>query len=278
MRSFLTVVKADWNNGIVKCFYRILIVFIVSVVFANDFLSSLCSYLEFSGFGEDVSYVECVLGIFRGMKEFIPDGDEIFELPVKFVVLNLFLAYMIGDYIVRDLNGFGIQLLLKSKNKSFWWISKCIWCVTTVVLFYLVALAGIMIVWMTYKTGSGPFDLSQSVDSVILTGSGGQFRLSDIFIMFGVMVLTSVAISLTQMIFALYVSPIMGFVGVLLLYVASGYYMTQWLPGNYLMFYRSAFVVDNGVSSTFGLIIAVIVILADVLVGYIFFKRQDIGL
>jgi hypothetical protein len=272
MNDLTSVIRADWNNGIWQNKGRFAVSFVVSGVVCGNFLVRLYSDFAYKGISVHASLLECLMYIFRGMKEYNPDKNNIFELPIVFVVLNLYLAYLIGDYAVRDLEGYGLHMLLKTGSRVKWWISKCIWNVATVFLFYVSVFIGVACVFAAFERADGSLlNVNDNVLDFILGKSREALEFRDIMLFFAVLMITSAAISLCQMAVSLYLKPLAGFILVAVLYVVSGYYMSGLLPGNYMMLYRS-----SSVDVICGLWIDVVMIAVAVFGGYGLFRKRDL--
>ena len=88
--------------------------------------------------------------------------------------------------------------------------------------------------------------------------------------------LVMIAVNLMQMTLSLFVRPIYSYIitGVLLL--ASTYYQSPFLIGNYAMPIRSSRMVENGVNPIYGVLFSVGIAIISYLVGLLYFKRYDI--
>ena len=80
-------------------------------------------------------------------------------IPTAYVLPNVLIAFAIGNYPFKDINGYGGMVLMRARKKSVWWISKCIWAVITSVVTYAilvvevvaVALAGGRLSWQVNR-------------------------------------------------------------------------------------------------------------------------------
>lgn len=91
-----------------------------------------------------------LLYFFRGKEIYNPINGAEFMIPTEYMMLQLYLSYMIGDYILKDLLGVGKNILVRTQKRVFWWLSKCVWCVITVIGFYAaVYLSAVLICMIT---------------------------------------------------------------------------------------------------------------------------------
>ena len=89
-------------------------------------------------------------------------------------------------------------------------------------------------------------------------------------------VFVSVGINLLQMVVALFIKPMFGFLVTAFLMISSAYFTSPYLIGNYAMPMRYDVVIIDGVSASAGILISVILALAVVVIGSIRFHRYDI--
>jgi hypothetical protein len=268
------------ENGIV-CFWKryLLPVFftvIACVVYANktEYWTRL--------FGKNWSTLEYGLTAFWGKLPFNESSTtlEIFELPFPWIVEYLMLAMCIGNYINEDLHGFGIWMLLKSKHRKVWWISKCIWCVcVNVVFFGMIWAVNISYAWI--EGG----DIGFVKNSLLLNAWYGSdvadAGLSELIIISVLMpFLMGLVQSLFQMICLLYVDGTVPLIIISVILAVSTYYSSKWLLYGYSM--CSRYFLDGGndkfvpVRYSFGIVYYIVVILVLGAVGYIIFRRKNI--
>ena len=79
-----------------------------------------------------------------------------------------------------------------------------------------------------------------------------------------------------QMLLCLVVRPIISYVVSIVLFIASVYYLSPSLLGNYAMALRSNKIVSNGVSQMAGVGICFILILAGIVLGSMIFTKYNI--
>lgn len=214
--------------------------------------------------------------IFKGMpaytdlkREFIiPDGFWIF--------FQLFLLYTIGFHTEQELKNNSHILLIHANQRANWWIGKCLWIITNVVVYYTTACIGIVL-----------FGLCTGAESTLAVYGEAQCRLFGIpgeslsgawiVVHILLMCVVSAGSSLLQAAVSIVFSSIAGFVmitGVL----AFSIYICSWaLWGNYFMLQRmTPFAYGNEVSAGNGMLYGIILCAVAIVFGYIGMKRKDI--
>lgn len=242
-------------------------------------LASL-SFLWEIPFVEDVTstptWMDHLCNLFSGMQPYNPASGNPFQVPVLYLAVNVFVAFTIGNYPVNDLYDYAPQVLIRTKDRSRWWGSKCLWNVASVGLFYLV-LFGVTL-GVTIFTG-GKLSLQASGD-ILTEFFGVTLEAVDngalILAVFTLPLLTSIAFSLVQMTVMFCIKPIYSYLLVVVLLVASAYLMTPLMPGNYAMLWRNQVWCEDGISTVVAIVVDVMISLVAVLAGYVCFKQKDI--
>lgn len=212
---------------------------------------------------------------YRGMREFLPN-DKDFQINAFFLLINLFLAYIVSFYPFKDLLGYGQKMLLSSQKRSYWWISKCIWNITSVLCFY----GTTYIIMSFFSLFTGGLSLLPHLE-ILQACCSVSLQSVDIFsvLMAGVLlpILISICISLFQMTVSLIFKPIIGIIVVASILVISIFYLSGWIPGNYLMIQRnSLFISGSGVDLWKGILLSFLISIASILIGLYYFMRCDI--
>lgn len=94
---------------------------------------------------------------YRGMQVYIPTGENPFPIPVVWLMLQLVVSFLILSYPTQDLESYGMQFLVRTRKRGVWWISKSIWNILSVALFYLIGIFVAFIFPFCWATGRLPF-------------------------------------------------------------------------------------------------------------------------
>ena len=74
-----------------------------------------------------------------------------FVFPYIWIAVQFMCAFLVMSYPKNDLEGVGLNVLILSKSKKIWWISKCLWIFVSVFSIYL--LIGIIAMLFTLLSG-----------------------------------------------------------------------------------------------------------------------------
>lgn len=272
--SFYKLIKHDLLIGIFYAKLKYVPVFLIFIFLCAHFQNMADISFSHGITSSYPSFSDYLIDIFKGME--IYQKNKPFEIPVSWLMINIYIAYLVSFYPFQDLNGYGQQIILHSKNRKQWWLSKCIWNISTVLTFYLI---GYLVIFL-FLLFSGNFSLPRNKDINLLISNVNTANLqleSVILIGFILPIITSIAISLFQLSLAMFCKPILSCIIIISLLVVSAYSTSPLLLGNYLMILRNNLIsLNNGVSEVTGIWISVFLSIFSICSGYLKFKYLDI--
>jgi len=208
---------------------------------------------------------------FRGMNIAIQTNK--FLIPNGYwIALNMFLAIIVGDFSVQQLSGVGQQVIMRMKKRSNWWISKCIWCAACVIFYYMVILSVIFVISML-TGGMGPAHI-EVVDSLSKTTVVGNMTAKGMFLNIVLMILTSISVSLVQLVLSLLFSSVIGYIYVAAILVVAMESINSFVLGNYLMMIR---MYSGKIVGQIGVMIDLVLIISAILLGGYVICKKDIS-
>lgn len=267
-------IRHDLTVGLLHAwpkFLPVLLIFLIPAFQMGGMIRSAAAMGHLSGV---FTWGDMALYAFRGMNVYIPSPGTSFEIPVVWLLINLYLAYIIGNYPIKDIHGYGQQILLRSRKRGQWWVGKCVWNILSVVVYY--GLGWLTLAAATLLTGGrlslqvtpellGPILQIQQAPTARLILSAALLPVA-----------YSVSLSCLQMMVMMMLKPIGGYVAATCVTAASAYFYTPFLIGNGSMLLRSDLVMENGISLTVSLVSCLAVGLFSLLTGYFYFRRSDI--
>ncbi len=206
---------------------------------------------------------------FQGIGVYNPSSGVPFVIPFTWIIIQVIIALLVLNYPSRDLFTTGVQSLIRIKKRSYWWTSKCIWNFVTIIFVYLVA----FICAFIFSAFLGEISLNFSDDFFCLQKN---YNGSIIVIIYLMPVLTSIAISMVQMLISILLKPIYSFVIVICYLIVSSYYCSPILIGNYSMLLRSSVFDIGKINFITAVIVDVLVIIFSAIIGLFYFNRVDI--
>jgi hypothetical protein len=216
--------------------------------------------------------------IYGGMNEYIPGPENEFEVPVLWIVLFTTMFFGSLNYPYNDLFGYGKQILLRTRGRVLWWLSKCCWNVIYILFFNIIIISVICIFVLIEGADFGlniNFELlARNFEAEPRSLTSDSIRLQ--FLLFASPILISVALNLLQMTISLFIKPIFSFLLMSVILISSAYLMSNSMLGNYGMIFRSNIVLENGLNFEFGIYISLIIIALSIIIGMFKFKKYDI--
>jgi hypothetical protein len=271
--KYIKILFFDIKNGIFKNRFFLLSVIILPCFFCFDFLN-------IAGFTEvnERSFADFWIFIYGGMKEYIPSPENRFTIPALWIIFFSTIFFGALNYPYNDLFGYGKQILLRTKGRVLWWLSKCGWNIIYTLIFHGIVLLVICI--FTALSGSN-FNLDLNTDILTI-----QFQLqqkemvsSEIklpMLIFISPIIVSIAINLFQMTVSLFIKPIFGFLCTSVILVSSSFMMSNFMLGNFGMALRSNLIAVRGLDFEKGIEISLILAGLSIIVGTLKFWKYDI--
>ncbi len=260
----------DLRHGIIGQWKKYGIACMIMILICFQYLPML-ELVRKSG-GVPISYGDYLLFVFKGMAIINPN-DMALDINVFWLIYNFFIAFIVSYYPFKDITGYGQQILIRSQKRSFWWLGKCVWVLSSVLAYYL--LTYLIISIFTLFSG-GNFDIFPQY-SIQSTDLPGIHTFYDLFLIGIVMpIVTSICLSLLQLLLSLIMKPILSIMVVLALLTFSIFICADWAIGNYTMVVRSSFMIEGGVNPVNGLIIMSALSIISVIAGLFVFKQKDI--
>lgn len=189
-----------------------------------------------------IGFWERLTFLFRGLPEYHLSQTGTFELPVHWLIYHAFLLFLVGSYPIQELTQSGGQAFIRSSRREYWLLCKALWVCATVVGYYLM-LASVLAVCSLLAGGSwappAAMTILFGIDMVEL--SFAEIALN----WWGMPILVSVALCLTEVLLSLFIEPLLAFFVMLSYLVASVFWMSPVLIGNYSMLQRSSLLSGN---------------------------------
>ncbi len=276
---FFKVCRYDWRNGIAREYKKFLIALALFAAFCVDF-----TYRQ-GGFSvrqamTDTTAADYLYFLFEGSAPFRADGATAFRFPAMWMLLMLFPLFLVLYYPYTDLMGYGKQVLIGCGSRTGWWLSKCVWVIGSVCLYYLllwlVAAAFSLAVGASFSTAVSPS--MWGGDRTLLYGQAAAIPAAKPmgWQLLGAPPLVTVTMGLVQLLLSLFIRPLYSFfVSVAALLIAT-YYQHAALIGGFAMARRSEAVSANGLSAVTGAVICAALSVTAVVVGAIAFRHYDI--
>ena len=195
------LVKRDlivgFDNNKLK-FITIIILFIIMTYLNAINLKSEALKLEI--LSENINFVDLFFYTFKGA------SYDIGSLPIVWILIHIYTTYLIGSYCYDDLSKDSAHIIVKMKNRQVIWISKVIWMILTIVIFYIIAI--LVIALFTSIMFNTSFNWSDFSNKSILNLSNIDCSsVKFILVIILIYVLSSITLAILQMLVSLILKP-----------------------------------------------------------------------
>ena len=267
--------KRDIKLGVQNGAWILLIPIIVSAAQSLNFHKISVMLKEFESYWGDGTIMDYYLYSMQGMRVFDFDMKQHFEIPIYWFVFQIGAAYFTAYYSHHDLTDNGKVLFIMPKSRSAWWYSKCLWCLVSVFIYYLVSIITIGCTAI-FCGASLSLKHSELISRIIEQGANYLSGFDVLLVVIILPIVTTMAICMLQMFIGFFVSPEVSFALSCTVYVLSAYYTEWFLPGNFTMWQRSSYVVLDGLNPISGLVLGCFLILFSFYEGKLYFEKKDI--
>jgi len=275
---FFKLLRFDLFYGVIKAYHKYILLLFLFIPISIEFEFKRTGFTDMINDGEASKTLgDVALYVFGGMKEYIPSPDNPFLFPVFWLLFYLIIFYTTLYYPFKDLNGFGKQIIVHGGSRKSWWLSKCLWNAVTVSAFFV--LIWIAILFYARITDAGmTFQISPYMREIFelneIVNSPEKWDVTTLLIV-GPW-LTAIALNLVQMVLSLLIKPIFSLIVSVIILIASAYYYSPLMLGNYAMCVRSSQIMTNGMPLKSGIVYCVVVILVSIMIGMLIFRNYDI--
>ena len=197
-------------------------------------------------------------------------------IPAVLLGMQILIASAVGYYAVDDIYGYGKQVFIRVQKKTTWWLSKCVWAASTVLLVYIIVYG--MILLFCVVTGQ---DISMSYHPEIVEYMNQQYigfvsgtdMLLHIFV---TPVMYSIMISFAQITLSMLIGPLVSFLAIMV-YDIMGILLAQnVLLINYSMLVRNKMVSGVNIEPMDGVVYMLIISVICIVIGAFVIKRKEI--
>lgn len=268
---FFKTLKYDIKNGITKEYKK--------YIFAVIFFLSAAVIFRLSRIGEvDITLGDYILFTHLGMPEYIRHYANRFQFPIIWICFHMLAFFIVLYYPYNDIDSFGRYILINTRSRRVWYLSKCCWVIISILLYFALHLLSQLLICHIFMD-SVSFDLSgeEAFRSIYQNTSENLNVITHIPVQLYIMpAAVCMTIGLFQMTLSLFIKPFYSYVVSAAILILSAYYVSPLMIGNYAMVQRSELFLKNGVSAVYGICICITLSLISVISGIINFSRYDI--
>lgn len=274
--SFFLQIKHDFYKGTIEGWKRYAIALCIFVFLCFVFQIRAEKIIQFNKISKEISFSDFILFMFRGMNVFDGNAVELQDKLPQWFLVNIYLSIIIGYFPLKDLSESGIQVLIRTKSRVSWWLSKCLWVIYNVLIYYTIAI--IVITVFSLFHGGLSLEPSKELNLILSNLDISKFNFKGILIVGIILpVITSITFSLIQLLISLFTNSIISNMFIITVLTLTPFYCNSFFIGNYLMILRSNLNIgDSGISIVYGIVVCVVLSIATIFIGANKIKRYDI--
>lgn len=269
--NWLKLLRHDLRYGLIR--WRYLLIFPLSA------LPCIPCYTDAQLANVSGTWMDYMLYCFKGSVPVTASPEMSLALPIFWVLAMAGSLLLNLDYFLSDLTQAGQQIMIRSKTRQGWYLSKCAWKLCSCML-YTMLLCTSVLLFTLLSGGTVSLQCTPSVMEIYLSELTVEPTLLSGLPGFIAVVLmplvTLMALNMLQMAVCLLVRPIIGFLISMAILVFSVYCNLPFALGNGAMAIRSALLVPGGISPGFATLTSMAILLASAILGAWKFQNTDI--
>lgn len=251
------------------------------------FMAALLSMIPCIGFLHNAtlmevspSWMDYLLMTFRGSAPVDPSNPiDIRSLPYDWLLMVGACLFLNLDYMLLDLTNNGQQVMIRSRSRQVWFLSKCAWNLSASAIYFLL----IGLVELVFAAVSGGIvSAENTTESYMIIFGWVAFKPVQLSLQEGLILglllpyLTVAALSILEMTLCLIVKPVLSFLICMALLVLAVYVDSPFVLGNGAMTVRSSIIAADGQNPLLVALVAVGTILVCIIAGVVAFKNSDV--
>ncbi|EET61497.1 hypothetical protein BRYFOR_06672 [Marvinbryantia formatexigens DSM 14469] len=258
------MLKYEWKNGWHMVRLRVLAGLGILIFIGNILVNELMPMNE-----SMVSFGDCWLQLFLGKPEYIRTPDSEFELPVLWFLFYSYLLFLVCSYPADDLKGIGIQGILRCQNRQKWFLSKAVWCMEMVLLYFVAQ-------FLIFMGSVQLYNLQNTGNQIFSSLRAFSATNMDMCTLYILPVLVGIVLCLLELILTLISGPVVSYIIMLTYLIVSVYVNRGWLLANHAMLLRNRVLIETGRKTMNGVAECAIVCLVIILAGITYIEKMDI--
>ena len=130
--KFGRMLKYDLRYGTVRRFGYYLLPLLLGVA---DAVRQVLNYYKVRNPG---TLLDHWLIMTAGTQPYQPNTLHSYNFPTIWLIMQAFMLLVVNGYTSGDLEEHGSVMIVKSRSRAGWWLSKCVWCMFSTLLAYVI--------------------------------------------------------------------------------------------------------------------------------------------
>lgn len=221
------------------------------------------------GLLDNIFYMLC------GIEPIRPENMQLTDIPYVWISVQFLCSFVCLDYVYNDRRDFGKDILLRSRSKCQWWVSKCIVTIISVMGIYGLIWLVSMVAAAVNNQLAGPVHF-KIVAPICQLHPQCEYTSDMMLYLIFIPLMLSIVMSLLQIAITQYTGPVISLFVIMAIDVTSVFVNSRWLLGNLSMLARSRMYADTGISLTHTVTVCVVVAAVGFVAGLLKFVKSDI--
>lgn len=266
------LIKRDINISIKSNIWKYILIMVFCIVVCGRFYVVVGDHARRISGNSDFYIGDYLFLMFGGMKEYVPEKNDYFELPVIWMAMQMLLISLVFIYPFKDLLSNGQYILVQYSERSKWWVSKIIWGLIQTVAGY-VLIIGIILLFAILTGAHG-----LGVHKEYINYYYGSKITADVVNVWDIVVcfIYNICITVLYMSTALLTTPVVSLMLLVVYDVLSAYIMNPVLIGNVSMLLRNARYVNKGISALIPVVFLLCITAITFVITVHRFNKKDI--
>lgn len=268
----MKLVLFDCKQGIKNQYYKYIIAAIIYIFIC--LLFSITYNLR-NGLSE-FSFVDVLMYFFRGKHIDQELSKNEFPAPI-YMFFQILMAYIVGNYCYRDLKERARYVVVRTGNRSGWFISKVLWSIISVTAAYALMWGIICILCIIHPSGEISIVIHQKILSSIC--DLGNIVAGDSEVILNILLvpyITQICIAVIQVSLELIFNPLISYIAIMTVIILSAYYRMFFYIGNGFMIINNSCIEGGVVEGKLIMIFGIICAFVIMSISYIRFRKIDI--
>ena len=220
------------------------------------------------------SWMDYLMHCFRGAPP--PASIGSFEFPILWLLILGGCMFLNLDYPLNDLTDAGLQVIVRTRRRRDWFLSKCAWNLLSCAVYVLL---GALTAWL-FALLFGDFTSCVNTPGAAERTLGiyvadslpvGQALLVAVVLPY----LSIAALNMLQMSLSLVMKPIFSFLICTCLLLCSAFIHSPFLPGSGAMVVRNGILVEGMLPPLTIALTCLGIIMISIIIGIVRFQRTD---
>lgn len=275
MVRIVKMFKHDWLEGIWHRKLYLILPVLAAFFSCAGIHSSIRDYQKIGNISNG-TFMDYWIYLVDGCEAYKFDWYNSFVIPIRWICFLVFLLIGVNNYMLSDLRGWGYQVLVHSKSRLNWWVSKIMWCISYTLCYFFILMCTVLFYCLSKNIS---INFTPTSDIMKMQASREFMKFGSLELYMAVILLPllmAVFLSLVQMVLSLYIRPVYVFIVMFIWLVASAYKKSWLLVGNLGMPYRMRPVLENGFRTSQCVIVLICISLLCIVWGYLKFRKRDV--